>query len=172
MTRIDGSGNYVTEVLPAVLVLGLGLSCTVAPLTTTVLAAAPSRQAGIASAVNNDVARTAGLFAVAILPFFAGLGQASYFEPAAFLQGFRHAVIISAGLCVVGSVVAFVSLRERVSPASVPQPAMTECCVSGTGLRPHTAAGGRRGRDLAFRQSDRGRKLRGAKPAGRRRCQV
>jgi hypothetical protein len=138
MTRINASGNYITEVLPAVVVLGLGLSCTVAPLTTTVLAAAPSRQAGIASAVNNDVARTAGLLAVAILPFFAGLGQASYVEPAAFLTGFQHAVIISAGLCVVGSAVAFLSLREPVSATPMPrQQVMTECCVEGTGLRPH-----------------------------------
>jgi EmrB/QacA subfamily drug resistance transporter len=136
MTRIDTSGDYVTEVLPAVLVLGLGLSCTVAPLTTTVLAAAPARQAGIASAVNNDVARTAGLFAVAILPFLAGLGQASYFEPAAFLHGFRHAVTIAAGLCVVGSAVAFFALREPSLRGSAPrQQPMTECSVEGTGLR-------------------------------------
>jgi EmrB/QacA subfamily drug resistance transporter len=140
MTRIDGSGNYLTQVLPAVVVLGLGLSCTVAPLTTTVLAAAPDRQAGIASAVNNDVARTAGLFAVAILPFFAGLGQSSYVEPDAFLRGFRHAVVISAGLCVVGAVVAFVALRQRVPSTPRPrQQVMTECCVAGTGLRPHSA---------------------------------
>lgn len=140
MTRIDASGSYLTEVLPAVVVLGLGLSCTVAPLTTTVLAAAPSRQAGIASAVNNDVARTAGLFAVAILPFLAGLGQSSYVEPAAFLHGFRHAVLIAAGLCVVGSIVALLALRQPVSAKPMPQQqAMTECCVEGTGLRPHPA---------------------------------
>jgi MFS family permease len=136
MTRIDTSGNYVTQVLPAVLVLGLGLSCTVAPLTTTVLAAAPARQAGIASAVNNDVARTAGLFAVAILPFLAGLGQASFVEPAAFLQGFRHAVTIAAGLCVAGAAVAFFALREPSMRGTVSrQQSLTECCVEGTGLR-------------------------------------
>ena len=127
--------------LPAVLVLGLGLACTVAPLTTTVLAAAPARQAGIASAVNNDVARTAGLFAVAILPFLAGLGQASYVEPAGFLTGFRHALVISAGLCVVGSAVAFFALRAPSLRGSVrSQPALTECCVEGTGLRTASAS--------------------------------
>jgi pyridine nucleotide-disulfide oxidoreductase len=69
---------YLTEVLPALLVLGLGLVATVAPLTSTVLAAAPSHQAGVASAVNNDVARTASLLPVAILPAAAGLTGVSY----------------------------------------------------------------------------------------------
>ena len=60
LARIGPSGNYLTEVLPAVLVFGLGLAVNVAPLTATVLAAAPARNAGAASAVNNDVARVAG----------------------------------------------------------------------------------------------------------------
>jgi hypothetical protein len=59
-------------VLPGVLVLGLGLAATVAPLTATVLAA-PSEEAAVASAVNNDVARTAGLLAIAVLPADAGI---------------------------------------------------------------------------------------------------
>ena len=67
-TRVGSGGNYLTEVLPAVTVLGLGLATTVAPLTVTVLAAAPARHAGMASAVNNDVARAAGLIAVSVLP--------------------------------------------------------------------------------------------------------
>ena len=135
MVRIDRSGGYLTEVLPAVVVLGLGLACTVAPLTTTVLGAAPSRQAGIASAVNNDVARTAGLLAVAVLPFLAGLGQASYENPGAFLHGFRHAVVIAAVLCVAGALVALISLRRAVVPAPPGEGEVTECCVEGTGLR-------------------------------------
>ncbi len=68
LTRVGTNASYVTTVLPAVLVFALGLSATVAPLTATVLAAAPVRQVGVASAVNNDVARTAGLLAVAVLP--------------------------------------------------------------------------------------------------------
>jgi hypothetical protein len=70
--RLGPSGNYLTEVLPAVLVFGLGLAVNVAPLTTTVLAAVPADHAGTASAINNDVARAAGLIAVAVLPVAAG----------------------------------------------------------------------------------------------------
>ena len=81
------SGNYVTEVLPAVLVFGFGLAINVAPLTSTVLAAAPAENAGMASAVNNDVARAAGLLAVAILPAAAGLTGSSYLHPEEFSAG-------------------------------------------------------------------------------------
>jgi len=70
---IGPAGSYLTEVLPGVLVFGLGLAATVAPLTSTALAAAPNRRAGIASAINNDVARAAGLIAVAVLPAAAGI---------------------------------------------------------------------------------------------------
>jgi hypothetical protein len=64
-TRVDASGAYVTQVLPATLVFGLGLAMTVAPLTATVLQAADRRHAGIASGVNNAIARVAGLLAIA-----------------------------------------------------------------------------------------------------------
>jgi hypothetical protein len=55
--RIGPTGDYLTQVLPAITVLGLGLAVTVAPLTATVLAAVPPQHAGIASAVNNDNGR-------------------------------------------------------------------------------------------------------------------
>jgi EmrB/QacA subfamily drug resistance transporter len=67
MMRINASGDYVTQVLPGVLVFGLGLAATVAPLTATVLAGAPPHHSGIASGVNNAVARVAGLLAVAVI---------------------------------------------------------------------------------------------------------
>ncbi|MGI9098565.1 MAG: MFS transporter [Solirubrobacteraceae bacterium] len=63
--RLDERADYLTGVLPAVLVFGLGLAMTVAPLTTTVLEAADRRHAGIASGVNNAFARVAGLLAIA-----------------------------------------------------------------------------------------------------------
>jgi EmrB/QacA subfamily drug resistance transporter len=117
----DGDG-YWLDVLPAVVVLGLGLATTVAPLTATALAAAPVENAGVASAVNNDVARTAQLLAVAVLPAAAGLVGASYLRPAAFNHGFRIAMILAALLAVAGGLTALVGIRNP-SPRPAPAPA-------------------------------------------------
>ena len=67
LQRVDANVDYVTELLPALLLFSLGLSATVAPLTATVLADADESNAGIASGVNNAIARVAGLLAVAAL---------------------------------------------------------------------------------------------------------
>src|SRR5262249_8759104 len=67
LQRVDANVDYVTELLPAILLFGFGLAATVAPLTATVLADADEHNAGIASAVNNAIARVAGLLAVAAL---------------------------------------------------------------------------------------------------------
>ena len=67
LQRIDADADYVTELLPALIVFSLGLSATVAPLTATVLADAEEENAGIASGVNNAIARAAGLLGVAAL---------------------------------------------------------------------------------------------------------
>ncbi|HEU0024340.1 MAG TPA: hypothetical protein VFQ12_06905, partial [Thermoleophilaceae bacterium] len=63
--RLGADVDYLTELLPALLVFALGLSITVAPLTATVLADADERNAGVASGVNNAIARVAGLVAIA-----------------------------------------------------------------------------------------------------------
>ncbi|MGN6301719.1 MAG: MFS transporter, partial [Angustibacter sp.] len=73
MLRIGREADYVTTVLPGVVVFGLGLSVLVAPLTATALSSAPAEHAGLASGVNNAVARTGGLLAVAAVPALAGL---------------------------------------------------------------------------------------------------
>ena len=94
--------SYWRDVLPAVVVFGLGLTLTVAPLTTTVLAAAPARHAGLASGLNNAVARTAGLLAVAVLPLVAGLGERTYRDVGAFDRGFDRAMLWCAVLLALG----------------------------------------------------------------------
>jgi EmrB/QacA subfamily drug resistance transporter len=67
LLRVDASPDYLTEVLPAIVVFGLGLAATVAPLTATVLDSVEERHVGIASGVNNGISRVAGLLAIAVL---------------------------------------------------------------------------------------------------------
>jgi MFS family permease len=126
--RIDASASYFADVLPAVVVFALGLSCTVAPLTATVLAAAPEHQVGVASAVNNDVARIAGLLAVAVLPGLAGITQSAYSDPDLLSTGFHHAVLISAGLCALGGLLSWLLISDDVLETPEPtRPAGTHC---------------------------------------------
>ena len=127
--RLDADATYLGDVLPAVLVFGLGLSATVAPLTSSVLAAAPDHETGVASAVNNDVARIAGLLAVAVLPALAGITPAAYADPALLSAGFHRAVLIAGGLCAVGGLLAFLTIsdaglrrRPPVQPVPVVDP--------------------------------------------------
>ncbi len=127
LTRITASGSYLTEVLPAVLVFGAGLAINVAPLTSTALAAAPADEAGVASAVNNDVARAAGLIAVAALPALAGITGSAYLHPAVFSAGFRTAVLIAAGICAAGGILAGLTIRNPARPA----PAVSSAAAPG-----------------------------------------
>src|SRR6266542_1612124 len=115
--RVGPGAGYLTEVLPAVVVLGLGLATTVAPLTATVLAAVSARHAGMASAVNNDVAR-------------AGITGAAYLDPARFSAGFHTASLISAGLCMLGGALATATIRNprpAVPPAAAPPKHRLHC---------------------------------------------
>ena len=78
--RLDADVDYVVDLLPGLLVFGLGLSMTVAPLTATVLADADESNAGIASGVNNAIARVAGLVAVAAVGAVVAASFASRLE--------------------------------------------------------------------------------------------
>lgn len=102
----------MAEVLPATVVLGLGLVVTVAPLTTAVLAAAPSERAGVASAINNDVARAAALIAVAVIPGIAGIGGHSYLHPEIFSRGFHRAALVAAAACGLGALISVATIRN------------------------------------------------------------
>jgi EmrB/QacA subfamily drug resistance transporter len=113
--RISAHGTYLAQVLPAVLVFGVGLTITVAPLTATALAAAPAKHAGIASAVNNDVARTGGLIAVALLPVLAGITGDVYLHPSALAHGFRMAMVMAALACALGGILAGLGIRNGLA---------------------------------------------------------
>jgi predicted MFS family arabinose efflux permease len=113
--------SYVLNVLPGMTLVGLGLAMTVAPLTGTVLAAAPDQLAGTASGVNNAVARTAGLLAVAALPALVGLSGDDYASADALAPAYRSAMLICAGLLVLGSALTELGLRQQ-RPACAPVP--------------------------------------------------
>ena len=132
--RIGPSGSYLTEVLPGVLVFGLGLAATVAPLTSTALAAAPSQHAGIASAINNDVARAAGLIAVAVLPAAAGITGYAYQHPGAFDHGFTTAVLLAAAICALGGCLAAITIRNPPGKPSSQERPCFSCAVDASAL--------------------------------------
>jgi EmrB/QacA subfamily drug resistance transporter len=106
LMRVGPGASYLTDVLPAVVVFGLGLTCVVAPVTATVLAAAEDRHAGVASGVNNAIARTGGLLAVAVLPAVAGLNGEAYTDPTALTSAWRTSLAICAVLAAVGGLLA------------------------------------------------------------------
>jgi EmrB/QacA subfamily drug resistance transporter len=126
MTRIGPASSYTTTVLPAVVVFGLGLALTVAPLTTTVLAAADERHAGLASGVNNAVARTAQLLAIALIPPLAGLTGDAYTNPARFSAGFRTAILITGTSAICGGIIAWLTIRNN--PTTPDKQPSHHCC--------------------------------------------
>jgi EmrB/QacA subfamily drug resistance transporter len=149
MLRIAPGSSYLTDVLPAVVVFGLGLAATVAPVTATVLAAADERHAGVASGVNNAVARTAQLAAVAALPLAVGLSGDQYVDPMALTGAFHRAMVISAVLAAAGAVIAALYIRSDVLHSPTPErgPPVrhhVHCGVAGPPARVATQGGSRR----------------------------
>ncbi|MGW4466255.1 DHA2 family efflux MFS transporter permease subunit [Micromonospora sp. NPDC004704] len=142
---------YLTGVLPAVLLLGLGLSLTVAPLTATALGSVDERHAGIASGVNNAVARAAGLLAVAVLPLAAGIGAGSLTNAADLRPVYRVSMLICAGLLLLGAAISLVGIPSRLAsrgqppttgagpaePGEIPtSPVRVHCAIAGPPLHP------------------------------------
>jgi EmrB/QacA subfamily drug resistance transporter len=114
MLRINPGDSYVSSVLPAVFVFGVGLVLVVAPVTATVMAAVDPDNSGIASGVNNAVARVAGLLAVAVIPVAAGITGDKFYEPSHMTSGFHMGMAICAGLAVIGAVVAWTTISSDV----------------------------------------------------------
>jgi EmrB/QacA subfamily drug resistance transporter len=141
LTRLGpGSSSYVTDVLPAVVLQGLGMSLFVAPLTATVLASVSVDHAGMASGVNNAAARVAQLLVVAALPLAVGLSDQAYRSPHRVDAAFGSAMLICAGLCALGAVLAFTlvpsgALREEEAEGVLPE-CRTHCGFSAPPLEP------------------------------------
>ena len=112
LLRVGADVNYWLDVLPGLTVFGLGLALMVAPLTATVLAAARDEHAGIASGINNAVARTGSLLSVAALPIAVGLSGEEYQDPAVFDDGYRAAIMICAALLALGGLLSWVTIRD------------------------------------------------------------
>ena len=115
LDRPAGTGEVVEvalDVLPGSLLQGLGMALAVAPLTATVLAAAPDTLAGVASGVNNAVARAAQLLAVAALPLAVGLAGNDYADPMTFATGYRTAMLLCAALFALGGLLAWATVRD------------------------------------------------------------
>jgi EmrB/QacA subfamily drug resistance transporter len=138
LLRVGPGTSYFLDVLPAVAIFGLGLAVLVAPLTTTVLAAAPAEHAGVASGINNAVARAAGLLAVAMLPLVAGISGDDYEHPEAFASGFRIALLVCVALLFAGGLLAAVTIRNPRPAEPIRAPVRRQfCAVDGLPLQPH-----------------------------------
>ena len=133
LSDVGADASYLSDVLPPVVVLGLGLSLTVAPLTSTALAAAQDRNAGLASGVNNAVARTGGLLAIAVLPLISGVG-ASLTNPVTLGPAYHTSMLWCAALMAIGAVIALVAIPSSYAAVQAPYDA-TET-VATTPRRP------------------------------------
>ena len=105
--------NYWTQLLPGIILFGLGLSATVAPLTAAILGAISEQQSGIGSAVNNAVSRVAGLIAIAFVGLIVG--------PHLDADGFHRVLIVTAVLLIIGGVVSAIGI-QNLKHAKEPQP--------------------------------------------------
>jgi len=142
MGQIGPEASYVGDVLAPVLLFAIGLTLLVSPLTATVLDAADDRHAGIASGVNNAVARTAGLLAVAVIPAAVGIAGADYTDPQTFDEGYGMAMVINAALLILGAALSAVFVRRPLAAGSEPDEhrvhieTCAHCGLTGPQLHP------------------------------------
>lgn len=105
MLTVDHSANYVTQLLPGIILFGIGLSVTVAPLTTTILGSISHTQAGIGSAINNAISRIAGLLGIAAIGLITG--------PVLNLATFHKSLTVVALLLALGGVVSLIGIQKQ-----------------------------------------------------------
>lgn len=110
LLTVGADFDYWTQVLPSMLVFGLGLAATVSPLTSAILGSVDTDRSGIASAVNNAVARVAGLLVIAMLALIVG-GDLD-------LDGFHRAAIATALLLAAGGLISWAGIRNPPHAAS------------------------------------------------------
>jgi EmrB/QacA subfamily drug resistance transporter len=101
--------SYWWQVLPGILLFGVGLTLTVSPLTSAILGAIDTERSGIASAINNAVSRVAGLIVIAMIAFIVGGDSVD-------LDGFHRAAIVTAIMMIAGGLVSFAGIRNPVHP--------------------------------------------------------
>jgi predicted MFS family arabinose efflux permease len=121
MTTVSAGDAYLTGVLPPIVLFGAGLTLVVAPGTAVALDAAALTRAGIASGVNNAVARVAALLAVAGLPVLVGISGHGFYEPEKMASGFHVAMAICAALAAAGGVLAWFTIAGKIpiSPSPI-----------------------------------------------------
>lgn len=108
LLSVSAEFDYWRQVLPGIIVFGLGITLTVSPLTSAILGAIEPERSGIASAVNNAVARVAGLVVIALLAVIIG-GELD-------LDGFHRAAIATAGMMAAGALVSWLGIRKPREP--------------------------------------------------------
>ena len=127
--------NYWVQFLPGLIVIGLGMAMTVAPLTSAILGAVDPARAGIGSAVNNAVARIAGLVAIASLGVIVGTQLD--------VTGYHRAAIATAVFLVIGGVISWIGIRNPVptpgATGATPRPTAAAPSTGSTHIPPHTA---------------------------------
>jgi EmrB/QacA subfamily drug resistance transporter len=106
------NGSYWSAIVPAMLLLGVGMGVTIAPLSTAVMNGAPTGQTGVVSAINNAVARVAGLIAVASLGIVAGAALIGGSREAA-LAGFSRLTLVCGAMSGLSAIVAFLTLEDE-----------------------------------------------------------
>ena len=126
LAPVDSGADYATEILPAAIVLGVGFALMVPPLTASVLAATDERDVGVGAAVNNAVARTAGLLATALLPGLVGAPADT--SSAEFVDAYQRALIVVAAFCVAGAAVAAATIGRSVGTYTAQSPSPLAGC--------------------------------------------